>query len=837
MVPKRRRILFLSRHTFFALASVVFLLAGALLLWGASLRIPDFGSFEERKVAQSTRIYDRTGEVLLSNVHQDIKRTVVPLESISPFLRNATVAIEDAEFYTHHGIRPLSFLRAVLVNLTKGEFSQGGSTITQQVVKNALLTQEKTISRKLKEWFLAVKIEQVLGKDEILALYLNEAPYGGTVYGVEEASRVFFGKTAENLTLAESVYLAALPQAPTYYSPYGNHRDKLTERKDFVLSRMKEEGFISEAEFEDAKNEVVVFLPLEDGGIKAPHFVFYVRSYLEEKYGKDAVEEGGLRVITTLDWELEKKAEEIVKKYALENEEKFNAENAVLVATDPKTGQILVLAGSRDYFDESIDGNFNVALAHRQPGSSFKPFVYANAFIKGYTPETVVFDVPTQFDTTCDPTGVPVFSETGSEKCYTPVNYDGKYHGPITLRDALAQSVNVPAIKVLYLAGLRDSLELAKDFGLTSLSSADQYGLTLVLGGGEVSPLDMTNAYGVFADGGMFRPSAAILRVEDKDGNILEGFSENSERIIPETVATQISDILSDNTARAPAFGVASALNFPSRQVAVKTGTTNDYKDAWIIGYTPSLSVGAWAGNNDNTPMEKKVAGFIVAPLWHEFMEFALSRLPDERFQSLPETEKEIKPILRGIWEGNDTYEVDSVSGGLATPYTPQETRVTRAITSVHSILHWVDKQDPRGPLPEQPEKDPQYFLWEYGVRKWAFENGFFDGTNSQLPTFPDPIHTEATQPHISLTAPLPGARVSGNDRVFVSPIVQSIYPVKKVDFSVDGKFVGSSSSFPFTFSFAPTSILLGKGLHEIVVVITDSVSNKAEVRHIIMVE
>ncbi len=834
MVRSRKKLLF-SRQAFLLYASAFFLLLGALLLWGASLRIPDFGSFEERKVAESTRIYDRTGEILLSNVHQNIKRTVVSLDLVSPYLRDATIAIEDAEFYSHKGIRPLSFLRAVFVNLLRGEFSQGGSTITQQVVKNALLTQEKTISRKLKEWALSLKIERVMTKDEILALYLNEAPYGGTVYGSEEASRAFFGKNASELTLAESAYLAALPQAPTYYSPYGNHRDKLDERKNLVLSRMREEGFITDEEYTAARTESVSFLPPEDGGIKAPHFVFYVRSYLEEKYGKDVVEEGGLKVITTLDWDLEQKAEEIVKKYALENEKNFNAENAALVATDPKTGQVLVMVGSRDYFDTEIDGNFNVAIAHRQPGSSFKPFVYANAFIKGYTPETVVFDVPTQFDTNCDPAGTPIFSEVGTEKCYLPVNYDGKYRGPIMLRDALAQSINIPAIKTLYLAGLKDSLELAKGFGLTSLTSADQYGLTLVLGGGEVSPLDMTNAYGVFANNGVFLPGSTILRVEDKNGNVLEEWEKRAERIIPDSVAYQISDILSDNEARTPAFGAASALYFPGRQVAVKTGTTNDYKDAWIIGYTPSISVGAWAGNNDNTPMEKKVAGFIVAPLWHEFMGYALSRIPDERFPAPPEPEKNIKPILRGVWEGQEVYEVDSVSGGLATEYTPLETRVTRAVTSVHSILHWVNKNDPRGPIPEHPESDPQYRLWEYGVRKWAQQNGFVDGDRSRIPLFTDAIHTPAAKPIISITSPAEGARVSKGERMFVSVSAQSVYPPKKASLFFGGVFVGSSFP-PFSFSFVPGSVIANAGEYEIMVTMTDSVSNVAEARRTIVV-
>lgn len=811
-------------------ASATFLFGGALLLWAASLRMPDFSSFEERKVAQSTKIYDRTGEVLLSNVHQNIKRTVVLLDDVSPFLRDATIAIEDAHFYEHFGVRPISFLRAVIVNIIRGELSQGGSTITQQVVKNTLLTQEKKISRKLKEWVLAVKLERVLSKDEILALYLNEAPYGGSIYGAEEASRAFFRKPAKNLSLAESAYLASLPQAPTYYSPYGSHRDKLDERKNLVLARMKVEGLITKEEYDTAKNESVSFLSSGEEGLKAAHFVFYVREYLEEKYGKDAVEEGGLRVITTLDWELQKEAEAIVATYATENEKKFNAENAALVATDPNNGQILVMVGSRDYFDREIDGSFNITTAHRQPGSAFKPFVYAEAFKKGYTPDTVVFDVPTQFDTSCDPAGTLLFSESGEEKCYAPVNYDGTFRGPVSLRDALAQSINVPAIKVLYLAGLKDALRTAKDFGMQSLASADRYGLTLVLGGGEVSPLEITNAYGVFADDGVYHPPTALLRVEDQNGTILEEYEEKNERVIPSDVARQISDILSDNVARTPAFGAASALYFPNRQVAVKTGTTNNYKDAWIVGYTPSIAVGAWAGNNNNTPMEKKVAGFIVAPLWHAFMEVALKKVPDEQFLTPPKTPRDSRPILRGIWQGNEVYDIDSVSGGLANPYTPEETRATRAVISVHSILYWINKNDPLGLVPENPANDPQFRLWEYGVRAWASEHGYKDGDRTGIPLFIDPIHKPETSPHISITAPVEGDSYKQSDRVFVSVVTQSIYPSKKAEFFVDGELLGTSS-FPFSFSFVPEDVHLSFGDHSISVTVSDSVFNKSESR------
>ena len=352
---------------------------------------------------------------------------------------------------------------------------------------------------------------------------------------------------------------------------------------------MLEQKHITDGEYSSARKEDTVFLPQQKSGIRAPHFVFYVRSYLEEKYGKDIVEQGGLKVITTIDAALQQKAEEVVKTYALENAEKFNAENAALVATDPKTGNILVMVGSRDYFDKEIDGNFNVAISHRQPGSAFKPFVYATAFKKGYTPDTVVFDVQTEFQTTCGVDGRPLSSETNPEDCYMPVNYDGKYQGPISLRNALAQSVNIPAIKTLYLSGLKDSLQTAKDFGITSLTNINQYGLTLVLGGGEVSLLELTNAYGVFANEGIKNAPASILRVEDASGNVLEEFSPRPQTIISAEITRQISSILSDNEARTPAFGASSYLYFPGKDVAVKTGTTNDYRDAWIIGYTPRL--------------------------------------------------------------------------------------------------------------------------------------------------------------------------------------------------------------------------------------------------------
>ncbi len=809
--------------------------SGIIFLWVSSLSIPELDSFEKRKVRQSTKIYDRTGEILLYDVHENIQRTVIPLTEVSRNVKNAAVAIEDAEFYEHNGIRPRAILRAILVNLglKSGYSGQGGSTITQQVVKNSILTSDKKISRKLKEWILALKLEKELTKEEILELYLNESPYGGNIYGIEEASQLFFGKSATDITLAESAYLAALPQAPTFYSPYGNNRDELDERQDLVLQKMFENGFITKEEHEGAKEEIIAFQPRHDTGINAPHFVFYVIEYLENKYGKRAVEEKGFKVITTLDFNLQQKAEEIINKFALENEEKFNAKNAGLVATDPKTGQILVMVGSRDYFDEDIDGNFNVAInPNRQPGSAFKPFVYATAFNKGYTPDTTVFNLKTQFQTTCEPEDLHVDENDESKaECYSPVNYDGVFNGPMTFRDALAQSVNVPAVKALYLSGLRDSLRTAKDMGLKGLTDVSRYGLTLVLGGGEVSLLNMTSAYGVFANEGVRNEPVSILQVEDGAGNVIEEFTQRSETVLPTNTALQISDILSDEEARAPAFGRHSYLYFDGRDVAVKTGTTNDYRDAWIIGYTPNISVGTWAGNNDNSSMEKKVAGFIVAPMWNAFMQEVLLATDDEKFKKPNEVDKNtLKPALKDVWKGGVEYTVDSISGKFATQYTPEETKIKKVLTDIHSILYWVDKTDPNGPNPKKPEEDSQFKFWEYPVEKWRTEQGFASTTTSGLPTANDDVHKPEFAPRITITNPRTDVTYSKDNKITISTIQSSRFPMSKIDIFINDIFVGSSKKAPFSFSFLPSDLDNIKSKNRLKIIGYDNVFNRGEV-------
>lgn len=701
------------RNIILVFISIGLFAGGALFVWAASFKIPDIHSLESRKVSQSAKLYDRTGTVVLYDLDEDVDRTVVPIDDISTHVRNAAVAIEDSTFYRHIGVRPLATLRAVVLQPLKGRGVQGGSTITQQVVKNSVLTGERAISRKIIEWVVALRLERVLTKDEILEIYLNESPYGGAVYGVEEAAQSFFGKSAVDVSLAEAAYLAALPQAPTYYSPYGNNRAALEERKNLVLARMRDLDFIAQDEYEAAQKETVDFKSQAAFGIRAPHFVFYVREQLEREFGRRALEESGWRIITTLDMDLQDAAEKAVTDFAETNEKNFNASNSAMVATDPKTGDILAMVGSRNYFDDAIDGNYNVAVAKpgRQPGSAFKPFVYAQAFREGYAPETVVFDLKTQFSTACAPNDL-----SEEAPCYSPNNYDEKFLGPVSLRSALAQSRNVPSVKLLYLVGISDALKLARSLGISTLEGEARYGLTLVLGGGEVTLLEMVNAYGVFAAEGVKHESRSILRIEDRAGNIVREWPISQNRVLDAGVALSVSDVLADNEARTPEFGADSPLYFPGRHVAAKTGTTNDSRDAWILGYSPNIAVGAWAGNNDNSPMVKSIAGFIVAPMWHQFMEAALAKYPNDPFPEPPPlTDESSKPILSGMWEGADT--ANDPSG---------KTRVT---AEIHSILYWLDKNDPRGPRPEDAARDAQFAAWEWAVLQWKATNGLFDGT------------------------------------------------------------------------------------------------------------
>lgn len=751
----------------------VFLFAiGGAILWATFSPIPSIQNFQNRAVSQSTKIYDRTGNVVLYDVAGAVRRTSVPLDQISPYIQKATVAIEDEQFYTHHGVVPHAILRALIkdilikLHLSSG-FTQGGSTITQQVVKNALLTQDKTLTRKIEEAILAVRLERVYSKDEILNTYLNENPYGGTIYGVQEAAQYFFGVDAKDVDLAQAAYLAALPQAPTYYSPYGSHRDALDDRKNLVLDKMLETGVITQDEHDEAKAEVVQFKDEAEAGIKAPHFVFYVREYLENKYGVDAVENDGLKVITTLDYDLQQAAEASVAKYAPTMLSNFNASNEGIIATDPKTGQILAMVGSKGYFDDTIDGKVNVTTSLRQPGSSFKPFVYATAFEKGYTPDTVVFDLPTQFSTRCSPSD----NLNDTPPCYSPSNFDGTFKGPLKLRDAIAISDNVASVKTLYLAGIQDSIQTAQSLGITTLGNAAQYGLSLVLGGGAVTLLEETNAYGAFANDGIKNPLTGILRVEDKDGNVLESYQDQSTRVLDPQIAREINDVLSDNVARIPEFGVDSPLYFSGYNVADKTGTTNDFRDVWVIGYTPGISVGAWAGNNDNSPMQKKIAAFIIAPMWHDFMAKALAKYPSGDFvPAAPDPDYDsLPPVLKGNWNTDPSQ-------------------------GVHDILYWVNKDNPRSP--GSSRTDSQYAYWEYPVQQWAAGQAMSGGG----------APGGGTTSGFSILTPGNGASVPFGLAINVTAFYPYPQNVSNVTYIYNGAAVGSSNAPPYGITFAPST-------------------------------
>ena len=810
---KRLKNKIFSNNLLMLIGGICIFLFSIGIIFISSVKIPDFHSFNDRKVINSTKIYDRTGQVVLYDINQDVKRTSIPFDEMGSNIKNATVAIEDASFYSHSGIKITSIVRAVLSNLFHIGIGGGGSTITQQLVKNTLLTQNRSYIRKIKEWILAIKIDRSMTKEKILEAYLNEAPYGGTLYGVEEAAKNYFGVDAQDLTLAEAAYLAAIPNSPTTLSPYGKNKAKLDERKNLVLSRMLDTKVISQTDYNTAKNEVVTFLPQSTGGIKAPHFVFFIKDYLEQKYGVDTVENGGLKVTTTLDYDLQQKGEQIVKDGALQNEKDWNGSNAALVAIDPKTGQIFTMIGSRNYFDKNIDGNFNVATATRQPGSSFKPFIYATAFAKGFTPDTVLFDLPTEFQTTCDAYGKALPGHNQSD-CYKPDDYDGKFRGPMTLRDALAQSINIVAVKLFYLAGLNDSLKTAENMGISTLSDISRYGLTLVIGGGEVSLLDITSAYGVFANNGTRNP-----------------YTGNPRDVITKNVALTISDVLSDNIARTPTFGANSPLVISGHSVAVKTGTTNNNKDAWTIGYTPSIVVGVWAGNNDNKPM-KKGGSAVAGPIWNSFITQALTTLPNEKFEKpdLDLDPTQVKPALRGFWQGNENFFIDKISGKLATEFTPKETKEERVVTNVHSILYWVDKNNINGPSPTNPYNDSQFSHWEIPIQDWwaKNKNKYPVTTWDDKPSVLDDVHTSTSKPNVSIISPDTTTVYNASQKIQLKITSTGNFPLQKIDVFINDTYM-STIKPPFIFSFTPSELANLKDQNDLKLISYDTAYNNTE--------
>lgn len=779
---KRRKRAILAKLPFFIFAgllSFVILSVGIFAFYAKDLPRPDK---IVRREGFSTKIYDRNGE-LLYDVFADQRRTPVDFSQVPDHLKNATIAIEDKNFYKHSGFDPLGYVRAVY-NIVVHHKLQGGSTLTQQLVKNVLLSSQRTISRKIKEFILTVQIESRYSKDEILQMYLNEAPYGGTAWGVQAASELYFGKDVSELGLTECALLAGLPQRPSVYSPFSDYTDAYIERTMGVLRRMREDGFITKEQEEQASEQLKSLeFASDEGFFRAPHFVMYVKKQLEDQYGERVVEQGGLRVTTTLDYSLQEEAQKIVSE-EIEKVEYLNITNGAAVAMNPETGEILAMVGSKAYNDPDYDGKVNVTLSLRQPGSAIKPVTYLAALQNGYTSATLIMDTQT------------TFPGEASLPDYKPVNYDGKFHGPMQARYALANSINVTAVKMLAKVGVLNMLSTAFDMGLSTLEpttkNLQRFGLSVTLGGGEVRLLELAQAYSAFANTGIRVNPASILKVEDKDGNVLDEYKPvKDKRILEEEHAFLISDILSDNSARALTFGESSLLVVPGRTVAAKTGTTNDKRDNWTIGWTPQVVVGVWVGNNDNSQMKAVASGISGAsPIWRKII---MAYLKDKPVVSFTVPEKIV------------SAEVDTVSGYRSHHGFPSRTEYFVKGTEpsgddpVHAMLKVcrsdngklaTNAQIARGEYDEKEfyvfkEDDPLSKdgknLWQEGIDAWL--------SLQSDPKYRPPTEYCGDQEEMEVTIDSPGneSRIDGNE-VRVEGRILAVNSIRTIKIFINGQ-------------------------------------------------
>lgn len=635
LTPPKRNYFFLKLSLIIIIPIIVLISGAALFYYFILYKLPSPQTLRDYKsVPISTHIYDRTGKPLYE-IYKDQNRTPIKLKDVPKYAYQASIAVEDKDFYKHGGVSLYSGVFRAIKDMMLKHNLQGGSTLTQQLVKGALLTPERTLTRKLKEIVLALQTEKLFTKDQILEMYLNQIPYGGSSYGIEEASKTYFGKHAKNLTLEEAALLAGLPQAPSLYSPYSNP-ELAKSRRDDVLRKMEEQGYIDKQMMQKATEATVSAIPLITS-IKAPHFVFYVKSLLEQEYGVKQVEEGGLKVTTTLDLDIQEQAESILKS-ELEKIKYLDVSNGALLVTRPPTGEILSMVGSVDYFATG-SGAFNVTTALRQPGSSIKPINYAIGIDrKLVTPGTMFLDIPT------------CFTAGGQAGSYCPVNYDGQFHGPVQLRMALGNSYNIPAVKMVAFNGVKNFIASASAFTITSFEKPENYGLSITLGGGEVRMTEMAQAFSTFANQGIPRKLQSILKIQDKFGKEIYKFSDSNyvedlkkplslpssvaipgKRAITTETAYLISHILLDNHAREASFGSSSYLDIPGHAVSVKTGTTDNKKDNWTIGYTPNFLVSVWVGNNDSTPMNPYLSSGVTgaAPIWNKVMTYVLKNQPN----------------------------------------------------------------------------------------------------------------------------------------------------------------------------------------------------------------
>jgi 1A family penicillin-binding protein len=782
-------------------AGVVFGIVVLMFVWNLK-DIPTPTKLAKLHTTESTKILDRNGGVLYQTGEE--RRTVIDKKDIPDIIKNATIAAEDANFYNHSGVDFKGIARAAVSDILHLSLAQGGSTITQQFVKNALLSNEKTFSRKIKELIISIEIEQIYSKEDILAMYLNEIPYGGNIYGIEQASQSFFGKSAKELTLSEAAAVAGIPRAPTYYSPYGTHTDKLLIRKNYILDRMEEFGYASREEVDKAKTEApcdgnLAFKQKREN-ITSPHFVMYVKEKLVEMYGERLVDSGGLKVTTSLDSEKQKAAEQAI----INNTKKldrYNASNAALVSLDTQSGEILAMVGSKDYFDIENDGNVNVTDSLRQPGSSFKPIVYATAFKNRFFPGFTLFDLSTDFNG------------------YKPQNYDGTTHGAVTIRTALANSLNIPAVKMLGLVGIPEALKTANDLGITTLTDTSRYGLSLVLGGGEVKPIEMAGAFATFGNNGTFHKPEPILKVEDNKGKVLYEYKkdENSYNAIAPEIAYEISDILDDDNARCMVFGCQNYLNFGDKHVAAKTGTTQEFHDAWTVGYSPKITAAVWVGNNDNTKMSSGADGSVLAaPIFHDYMIKFLDnsefKRPDtikdatvEKYSNkLPSSYSQItvKDIF-APWQiptdrddVNVLLRVNKINNKIATDKTPAELIEEKMFFNLHN---------------EWGKQWKNYQNWEAPIRAWAQAQGM------SLPDY-EKDNSYSNLPSITITEPLEGTSIKTKTRISVA--TSSEYEVASVTYLVDDQIVSSSTSSPFNGELDPSKV--SNGPHKLTAKLSD---------------
>ena len=812
--------------------------------------LPDPNRLSTRGNETGTKIFDRNGNSIFE-LYGDKNRVLIKLDDVPENIINATLATEDAEFYIHSGFSLRGMARAVKNTLT-GEGLQGGSTLTQQVVKNSLLTQDRTVDRKIKELILALQIESKYSKSDILQMYFNETPYGGQNYGIYAASKAYFAKEPKELTLSESAYLAGLPQRPSYYSPYSSNKEAGIERRNFVLYLMRNNGwvgkdgtrkYISEEEYQKARDEKLNFKP-SAAIFKAPHFVFTVKDKLIEMYGEDVVENGGLQVKTTLDLGIQENAEKIMGQ-VLEREKVYGVGNAAEVILETKTGQVLSLIGSKNYFGNPepegcqtattgekgcvFDPFFNVATANRQPGSAIKPITYAGLLENGFTPAFTFLDVPTTF------TGEGV----EKDKAYTPVNYDGVYRGPISLRKSLGNSLNIPAVKALDILGLDKFLDLAKKMGISTFQDKTRFGLSLTLGGGETKLIELTSAYTVFGNKGIYNEPIYILEIKDSKGNIIYAApDQRGQRALSEETAFMISDILADDGARSLVFGFNSLLKIPNQQVAVKTGTTNNKRDNYAVGYTPSYTIGVWVGNSNNQPLNAAIASGIsgATPIWAETMKYLLKDKPTtganvEKFNSTPNMLK---------------IEVDERSGML--PYKDYPKRFEWFVkgTEPLSPSEWyktieickVDGRIANDECKKADQTDTKTFIgitdykpeWQNFTDAWLQEN--YGGKDSTY--FPPTIKSQLSfngdkpedmNPYIRIVAPKENSNVPAKFRI--STEISTPNKIKNVKFYIDGNEVGSDTSKPFGFTFNLTPAQIGT--HKFKAKATDDSGNSGE--------